>query len=251
MTDADLGLATAQHWAHRFAQAGVIDWIAAGQASQAYHAADWETAQGLVAEIETADQFDDAHMRTTRGRISLAHGDLQAAITDAHAIASFATNTRNDEMLYFGLALAALCHAAAGREAEALETCDQFLSRWHESGGMTSRAIELCEITPIVATAYHHEQIRDAAQLLPEACRWRDALLLTADEHYTDAATLYEDIGSHPLAADARLLAARQAAQEGRDGDAQNHAEAVMTFADKAGATMYHQRAQGFLKASA
>ena len=30
--------------------------------------------------------------------------------------------------------------------------------RWHETGGMTSRATELCEITPTLAKAGHHER---------------------------------------------------------------------------------------------
>ena len=62
--------------------------------------------------------------------------------------------------------------------------------------------------------------------------------MLIADERYADAATLYEQIGSQPLAADAHLLAARQAANEGRTADAHRHAEAVLAFAKRTGASL-------------
>ena len=116
---------------------------------------------------------------------------------------------------------------------------------------MTSRATELCEIAPTLANASRHDEIRDAALSLPEASRWRDALLAIADQHYADAATLYNEIGSRPLAADAHLLAARQAADEGRTADAHQHAEAVLAFSEETGASLYQQRAEVFIKASA
>ena len=65
------------------------------------------------------------------------------------------------------------------------------------------------------------------------------------------AAIHYEQIGSQPLAADAHLLAARQAAKEGRHSDAHHHASVVLAMAEKTGATLYQQQAEEFLKASA
>ena len=85
----------------------------------------------------------------------------------------------------------------------------------------------------------------------PQACRWRDALLAVADERYADAATLYEEIGSQPLAADAHLLAARQAADEGRTADAHQHAEAVLALRRADGRFALRARAEAFVKASA
>ena len=110
---------------------------------------------------------------------------------------------------------------------------------------MTGRAAELSEIAPILATAKRHPEIRAAALLLPEACRWRDALTLTAERLYSDAATHYIEIGSHPLAADAHLLAARQAADEGRTADAYRHAQAVLGFAERTGASLYAAARRG------
>ena len=116
---------------------------------------------------------------------------------------------------------------------------------------MISQSIALCEIAPTLASAQRHEQIRDAALQLPAVSRWRDALLAVADERYADAAVRYEKIGSQPLAADAHLLAARQAADEGRTADAHRHAEEVLAFAERTGASLYRQRAAAFVRASA
>jgi hypothetical protein len=43
--------------------------------------------------------------------------------------------------------------------------------------------------------------LREATLLLADARRWRDPLLLTADQQYAEAAEVYKQLGSHPLAA--------------------------------------------------
>ena len=82
-------------------------------------------------------------------------------------------------------------------------------------------------------------------------CHWRDALLLIADARYAEAAELYEQIGSQPLAADAYLLAAQEESTEGRTSDAARHAEAVLAFAARTGALLYQRHAEQLVAASA
>jgi hypothetical protein len=164
---------------------------------------------------------------------------------------AYAASTGNNDAYFPGMALAIATHSAQGHRDEAPHTCQQFLTRWQEVGGMTSRAIELCEVAPTVAHCSRHHEIREAALPLPEASRWRDALLAIADHRYADAATLYKQIGSQPLAADAHLLAARHAADEGRTADAHQHAKALLAFAEQTAASLYHHRAEAFINASA
>ena len=185
------------------------------------------------------------------GRIALARGNYIDAQADAEAITAFANSTDNNELYFHGVALMATCQAAQGRAPDALRTSEDFLSRWYDIRGMAGTAPELCGIGLILATADRHEDIRAAALLLPESARWRQALLAIADSRYADAATLYEQIGSQPLAADAHLLAARQAASEGRTADAHRHAEAILAFAKTTGATFYQSHAEALVKASA
>jgi class 3 adenylate cyclase len=252
MAAADAAHVTAADWARRLALPVDIDLIALGQAYQAYHAADWDTAYSFLGQIAaTSNQFTGSETRIVRGRISRARDHLPDALADATAIITYATNIGNDELLYSGLALQARCHYAERHDTEARAASDQFLTRWHDTGGMVNRAIELSEISPILATAGRHPDIRDAAMLLPQASRWRDALLLIAEEQYADAADLYEEIGSRPLAADTHLLAAQNATAEGRSADAAYPAQAVLAFAEKTGATLYQRQAEQFLRASA
>ena len=251
MSAADEAYTAANEWAKRVASGWHIGWIAGEMAVQAYHGADWDRAQRLLAETDMTGGYNDVEARTTTGRIALACGDFLRALADAEAMAGYATSARNKDASFNAIALLTACRRAEGRGADALHASEDFLSRWQESAGTTTRAIELCEIAPTLATANKHEEIRTAALLLPEASRWRNALMLIADERYSDAATLYMEIGSQPLAADANLLAARQAADQGRTADAHRHAEAVLDFAELTGASLYERRAEAFVKASA
>jgi predicted ATPase/class 3 adenylate cyclase len=252
MAAADAAYTTAAEWARRLARTYLIDWVALEQGYQAYHAADWATSQQRLSQVTaTTNQLTENLVRIVRGRISLAHDCATDALTNATNLIGSATSTGSDEDLYYGLALEARCHHAEGRDTDALQACDRFLTRWHETGGYTYRAIELCEITPILAISDRHQHIHDAAMLLPQACRWRDALLLVADQQYAEAAALYTQIGSHPLATDTHLLAAHKAASEGRAADAAHHAQAVLTFAEQTGATLYQRQAEQSLRATA
>ena len=129
MPAADAAYTTAIQWADRLARTDSIEWIATEQAYQAYHAADWDTAQHLLAEVDSSNQITNAAVRNTRGRIALARGLTKEALTDANAITIYATSANNDDCLYYGLALEALCHAAGSRDADA-HACERFLRRW-------------------------------------------------------------------------------------------------------------------------
>ena len=252
MAAADAAYAAAAIWAGRFALSHYTGWVAVEQAYQAYHKGDWKANRQLLAQVDiTSNHFLDTFGGVVRGRIALAQDRAEEALTDATAQILHATETGQDEDFYYGEALEARCHHAQERDAEALATTERFLARWHNSGVFFARALELCELAPILVRHGRHEDIRRAATLLPEDCRWRDALILTADVRYGDAALLYAEIGSRPLAADAHLLAANKAANESRPSEAAQHAQAVLAFAEQTGATLYERQAERFLKATA
>jgi class 3 adenylate cyclase len=255
LAQADIAYATAAQWASRFELPSYTTWIAVERAYQAYHAAQWDKADDLLTLAGAADHhspFDEHVTRKTRGRIVLARGDTETALQDAAAIVSYGEGSRNDQILYQGLALDARCQSSLENHGGALDACLRFLTRWNEAdAGEPSGPTTLCEVAPILVDANRHDTIRRAALRLPEACRWRDALLLTAERRYADAAELYTEIGSHPYAADAHLLAAHQAAAEGRTSEVAHHARAVQAFAAKTGATLYQQQAEQLSAASA
>jgi class 3 adenylate cyclase len=251
MRAANTAYGTAASWHDRLGGPLDAEAIMAEQAYQAYHAGRWRDAEPAWTQIDTANLVVFNLWRVTRGRLSVARGRIDEASDDGDAILAYGEVSGDRDFAYYGLALQVLCHTAAGRHTVALETCRRFLVRWLDTRGPPSRAIELGEIVSTMAAAGHYQEISDAAILLPEACRWRDPLLAMADQRYADAAELYEEIGSRPLAADAHLLAGRQAADDNRAADAWRHAEAVTDFAKATGASLYLRRAQEFVGESA
>jgi class 3 adenylate cyclase len=254
MAATDAAYAEAAAWASRFAITSYITWIAGERAFQAYHAAQWETADRLILQASAAAQspLDEHVVHKTRGRISLARGDTDTALEHATALVHFGQGSRNDQVLYPGLSLEARCQHVLGNQEASLDACRRFLVRWnesHPSGGDSPTA--LCELAPILTDANWDDAFRRAALRLPEANRWRHAVLLTADRRYTDAATLYIEIGSQPFAADAHLLAARQASEQGRHSESVAHASAVLAFARQTGAVLYQRQAESCASASA
>ena len=113
----------------------------------------------------------DRFAGVVRGRIALAQDHVEEALTDATAYILYATDTGGDEDFYYGEALEARCHHAQGADAEALATTERFLTRWHDSGGFTARALELCELAPILVR--HAATKTSAAQ--PSCCPKRAA----------------------------------------------------------------------------
>ena len=97
MPAADAAYITASQWADRLARTDNIDWIATEQACQAYHAAQWDTAQRLLAGVDSSNQHTYSAVRDTRGRIALARGRTEDALTDARAIIGYATSANNDD----------------------------------------------------------------------------------------------------------------------------------------------------------
>ena len=240
----------AARWASRFALPFYTDWLTYERAYQAYHAGRWDDARQMIAEITSTSGFAEVGVRIVRGRLSLGEGHTGEALVEAEAIVAYSVSSSSDEDHYLGTALEARSHSHQTDDASALDACDRFLTRWREKAVLTSRSLELCEIAAILAQADRHDDIRTAASLLPDACHWREALLVTADARYTDAAVLYEDLGSQVLAADAHLLAAQQAANDGRTAEAARHAQVVLTFADQTGAVLYQRQAMRFTKAA-
>jgi class 3 adenylate cyclase len=246
MGEADTALAHTCQWANRFALPFITTLNIVERAVQAYHAAQWETTEDLLTQAIAAgiNPFNEAIMRAARGRILLARGDIDAALKEAAAVITYGQASRSDDFLFEGRACEARCHHSLGNDQASLEACGRFLTHWNDGHArIGDLAIAVCELIPILARADRHDDIRHAAQHLPDICRWRDALLLTAEQHYAQAAEVYTQIGSHPLAADAHLLAAQKATTEGRASDAAPHANAVLAFAAKTGATLYQQLA--------
>ncbi len=252
MPGADEAYATGLGFAVRFASSFFENFILLEQAQQAYYAGDWDTSDRLIAE-SMIDQHpaDEIQRHISSLRSKLWRGDVDGAAASAEFLVASGIAIMSDENLYHGLAVLARARAVAGRRPEALAACDRFLARWHETGGLYGRGMEVCEIAPVLAESGRHGDVRQAAMLLPEISRWREGLLLIADGNHAAAAERYTELGSLPFAADAHLLAANHAIAAGERGLAGRHADAVLEFADMTGAVLYRTQAELALQASA
>jgi tetratricopeptide (TPR) repeat protein len=211
----------------------------------AYHAGDWTTAIDLCAPvIDHPAETVAAEARWVRGRIGLARGDPSLALEDAERIVERAMIGWNDEILIQGLALLAVAHHARGDPEAAAGACQRFFDRWKEIGGLPNQAPA---VAALAVVSNQHDALREATMLLPDASRWKPALTAIVEKRYTDAATTYGEIGSLPLAAEAYLLAARQAADAAGHADATQYAEQALSFYRRVDATAYIREAEALL----
>jgi class 3 adenylate cyclase/tetratricopeptide (TPR) repeat protein len=250
LRQAEEALVHANQWAERF---GLAYQIAAVRSIRAeatyYHAGDWDAAGKLSASLvgDPAAQIA-AYARWSRGRMALAQGDAAVALEDAAVITDYATRSGYHEMLFNGLALSAVAHHATEDATAANQACQRFLGRWQAIGGMFAATHALAELAAI---SEQHDALGRASALLPDASRWKPALIAIAQHRYEDAARVYQEIGSQPLAAQGHLLAARRAAQDGRHAAAKREAEQALAFYQQVGATLYANEAGGLMRAGA
>ena len=86
-------------------------WITIECAAQAYHAADWDSANQLLTDAATSDPnpFNHNHHLSVHGRIDPGRGDTTSASQAAERIILYAEGSANNEFLYMGLPLQARC----------------------------------------------------------------------------------------------------------------------------------------------
>jgi tetratricopeptide (TPR) repeat protein len=232
--------AEAVKWTDRLG-ANVEAFVQAGRAEMAYHAGDWQAALDIASPLAEAGADAATYARWTRGLITLARGDDAVAKDDAEVVLTYATSSGNDETLFQGLALQALAQPDA---PEVSAICQRFLSRWREIGGLAHQALALAELAVVPS---QDEVLSEAATLLPDASRWKPALLAIANQRYADAAQLYAEIGSLPLEAGAYMLAATNVAQAGRHEEAASYVERALAFYRRVGATAYARACEALL----
>jgi len=233
-------------WAERFGDVNTIAFTRSGLAATMYHQGRWDAALEITTELagSTRSRFVAAYARGVRGMMMLARGDLAVAAGDAEAVLDYSLEAMNEEGLLVANVLLARIRVEQQRFDAADEICAETLSRWHSGRAVRTMVSTLAELTPI---ASQRVALGRAAELLPDASRWKHALQAVARGRDADAAQLYAGIGSRPLEAAAHLLAARRA--EG--GNRSVHAQQALDIYRELGATLYVDRAAEFLRASA
>ena len=178
-------------WAERFGEPRVIADAEARRAFLAYHAGDWQTAREITDRyIDTAGRWTAAFVIWTHRLIALAEGDDDAARADDEAMRRFSERVPSARALQSRSAAAAALGVGAATQG---------YRNW-----------EIFAALELMALPEERETIRDLAFRMPAENPWRDAVIAIADDRFGDAADMLEEIGSQPLAAQARLVAAQR-----------------------------------------
>jgi len=207
-------------WAERFGEPRLIADAESRRAFLAYHAGDWVTAREITGRyIDTAGRWSAAFVIWTHRLIAIADGDEEAAGADDEAMHRFAARVPSARALQSRRAAAA--ELAAGTEVQGYRNWEIYA------------ALELMSVPE------QHETIRELASRMPSDNPWRAALLAIADGRFADAAELLDGIGSQPLAAEARMIAA----DHGPPAEAALRASQALEFYERVGATRAAARA--------
>jgi hypothetical protein len=205
-------------WAERFGEPQVIADAEARRAFLAYHAGDWQTAREIANRyIDAANRWSGAFVIWTHRLMAYSEGDDEAARTDDEAMRRFSDRVPSARALQSRT-------AAAAALAVGVET--QGYRNW-----------EIYAALELMAVPDEYEVIRELAARMPVDNPWRAALIAIADGSYGKVAGMLEEIGSAPLAARARILAAGEARSAGDHAGAERLARQALSFYDRVGAT--------------
>ena len=218
-------------WGVRLGQTSNSELYAGNLAHMAYLRGDWRQAERLATSLRSTSPLDELPLQRNVQRIALARCEAVSHAV-AEALIDYGVESRDDELLYMGLALEVLALRATGDLDRAGATADRFLARWMETGGRLNSLAELVEVSAVLAALERHDDIRAAATLIPDASVWRAPLLALAERRYGDAAEGFQRMEALTLAAEAHLLAVKA-------GEPGPHADAVREFADARGARLF------------
>jgi hypothetical protein len=169
--------------------------------------------------------------------MAIAQGDDVAARADSRSFNEWDSDASH--------AVDTLIAQAVGHHTEAHATCLEVLAAIEPYKYVAASV--LAELIPI-ATA--HDRIGAIAADLPEENRWKPALVSVGAGRHAEAAGMFEEMGSQPLAARAHMLAAEAAIQDGAASEADRHAVAAFVFYDRVGATRSAEQASSLRDAS-
>jgi class 3 adenylate cyclase/tetratricopeptide (TPR) repeat protein len=233
--------------AKRFGDTRGILWFTAEGIYESYWTGRWDealrTIERLLHEkrVLHATRFD-AHL--IRGWIRLARGD-EECLGDADVVLDHARGEA--QYLFPALAFRARALVAAGRRDEAREDVEEALERW--TAATTSyTSFWLADLVVAGCSIGCGSDVLAAVDAIDAPNRWVDAARAYVDGRFDDAAARYDEIGSKPDAAYARLRSAQRA--EARE-EAEARLGGALEFFREVDAVAYLSEAEALLASSA
>lgn len=224
-------------WAERFGEARTVSDAEARRAFFAYHAGDWETAREITNRyITTSNRWGAGFGRWTHGLIAFAEGDDDAVTADNKAMSDINTPSARALNATLGKAPGSASSGALTEVAAPENGRHRGYRNW-----------EIFAAAELIPDPSRYDQLLELAGRMPDDNRWKHAFFAVSERRYVDAADIFEQVGSLPLAAQARALAADQARRQGDSAETERQARLALGFYVQVGATHYAEQASALL----
>jgi DNA-binding SARP family transcriptional activator/class 3 adenylate cyclase/tetratricopeptide (TPR) repeat protein len=227
--------AAARRVAERFGAPRWLRSIELWRVAEHYWTGRWDEVvrlvDGLVVEAAAVGgDTQESGCRIWRGRVRLARGQSAAALADSAAALQLARASGDPQDLDPALAFHARCLLATGRGEEIPQLADELLKALDHRLLKAEVGIDL---GLVLRALDYPSRVLDGAL----DSRWLRATRALVDGEWRRAASLYDEIGSRPDAAAARLVAARELVRDGAIAEARPELMAAVAFFREVGAS--------------
>ncbi len=235
-------LNTAWQAAERFSSARWMRWIELDRILDQYWTGLWDDAVRVVEAMLSESASRSRHIQVpmcliVRGRILLARGDNDGAVTDSTAALDLARDLGDPMTLDPALVFGARAMLISGRLDEAEQLIKEFLDGL--KGRLIKPDVGIDLGIAMITLGIPFESLDAVALPSP----WLDAVRALVSGDPCRAAEIYAKIGSRPDEAAARLEAARQLLAAGREAEGQAELAAARSFYQEVGATAHLEEA--------
>ena len=219
-------------------------WFLGNLADVSYITGAWDEALALAERVIVGEPHYMQQIGfSVRAEIRMAHGDVDAAVTDAETCLRDARAIRDPQALHPALVTAAESAYRAGDSAAANRLLDELGSPERAAGTWVVRAALLCR--DVGRELPFDVSAGDGVQTV-----WRDAALAIAHGELGRAADILAPTGARTFVAAVRLRAAQRYAADGRRSEAAEHLASALAFYREVGASAYVREAEALLPAA-
>ncbi len=220
-------------------------WARAQLAGNLLWSGDWDEglrlAEASLAESGSDDLTPTVNIRRNRVRVLLARDDVDGALEDMQEVLDDVRRMKDSQFVVPALAMATRVHVELEQDHEARVLADELLRQTDKTGEW--RIVDFAFVADRLG---HADDLRRLLERLPETRLSAANLALVSGEHER-AAELFQEAGMRVAAADARRLAARRLAEEGRREEAEEQLAQALAFYRAAGATRYVRECEELL----
>ena len=220
----------------RFGLATSIRFLNGERATEWYWTGRWDEAEELADELLSQSEQDapgymDSQCLLVKARIGFARGDIRALDDAARALAT-ARVAKDPQVVYPALAFDARVRIAAGRVEEGRALVDELLTSWSEApetmlASHLQSSADVAVALTMLGRGPEFDEVTARAML---ETKWLEAASASVSGDYLRAAATYEEIGSLPDEAYARLRAAEALMGAGSRAEGDRELQRALAF---------------------